>query len=194
MKVFILAQGRSGSNTITKAIADAIDHKVPWVDDFDNLNIPFDIFEKQTDQNNIILKLHNNQKTDNFENQIDFLRYVHDKFDKVIYHARANTFDAGLSFENGMANENYTWTDNKYTPVLTRPEINHIRYASLAVADIIMYAKTFDHDVTFYEELFTGDKQRTIDTIKRWNIEFNSLSLNMLLERFNPKHKYTNNG
>lgn len=192
MKIYILAQGRSGSNTITKAIADALKLRVVFKPSFDQNVIDHTSFHDAIQEDNIVIKLHQFQKTDNFDTQTEFLRYIHDNFDHVIYHCRANSFDAGLSFQNGMEN-GQNWTI-KYTPTVSRPEINHIRFAAQQVSRIILYAKTFDHDVTFYEELFTGDKQRTIDTIKRWNIEFNSLSLNMLLERFNPKHKYTNNG
>lgn len=190
MRIYILAQGRSGSNTITKAIADTLNLKIVFKPSFHERDIDHSSFDKAIQQDNIVVKLHQFQKTDNFDTQIEFLRYIHDKFDHVIYHSRANSYDAALSFQNGMETGE-KWIE-RYSPVVSRPEINHIRFASQQVSKIILYAKTFDHDVTFYEEIFSGDKEITLNTIKRWNIEFNLLSLNILLDRFNPVYKYTN--
>ena len=77
-------------------------------------------------------------------------------------------------------------------PVADRPSIDHIRHASLKLADLVLYARTFGKDLTFYEEIFSGNKELTINTINRWGIDSNLLSYDILLERFNPKHKYTN--
>lgn len=190
MKIYILAQGRSGSNAITKAIADSLGLKVVHKPSFSENLIDHESFHSAIQEDNIIIKLHQFQKSDAFDTQIEFLRYIHKNFDHVIYHCRANSYDAGLSFHNGMENGRNWMT--RYTPVVFRPDINHVRFAAQQVSKIILYAKTFDHDVTFYEEIFSGNKEKTIETIKRWKIEFNSLSLNILLDRFNPIHKYTN--
>ena len=192
MKIFIYAQGRSGSNAIVKALTKNFNYSVPWVAEFNSRDINFDIFDRQIEKDNIILKLHPGQKTTNFHTDIQFLQYIKTNFDIIIFHARANVFDTALSLHNGLVLEDYEWTDNKYTPIIDRPEIDHIRYSAQVVADLVLYAKTFDKELTFYEELFTGDKELTINTIKRWGIDSNLLSYDILLEMFNPKHKYTN--
>lgn len=192
MRIFIYAQGRSGSNTIVKALIETLNHSFVWDKDFNNELIPHDTFEKVIQKDNITIKLHPGQRTNIFDNDIEFLKYIKTKFDHIIFHGRANAFDVGLSIENGFKITDYSWVQNKYTPVADRPSIDHIRHASLKLADLVLYARTFGKDLTFYEEIFSGNKELTINTINRWGIDSNLLSYDILLERFNPKHKYTN--
>ena len=192
MRIFIYAQGRSGSNTIVKALIENLDFNFVWDKALNNDSIPHDIFDKVIEKDNIVLKIHPGQKTDIFDNDIDFLKYIKTKFDHIIFHGRANAFNVGLSIENGFSIPDYSWFKNQYTPVVDRPSIDHIRHASLKLADLVLYARTFGKDLTFYEELFSGDKELTINTIKRWGIDSNLLSYDKLIEWFDPKHKYTN--
>jgi len=194
MRIFIYAQGRSGGNTIQKALAEMLNLRPCWVKEFDNAIIDPVAFEETLKEDNIIIKLHLWQCVGNFDNQTDFLKYVYTKFDKVLYHGRGNSFDTGLSLHNGMLMNRTKehWTSTKYTPIIKRPDLNYVRKASMFLSQLILLSKTFDSDVTFYEELFSGDKELTINTINRWGIDSNLLSYDILLERFNPKHKYTN--
>jgi len=192
MRIFIYAQGRSGSNTIVKSLIETLNYNFVWDKSFNSEFIPHNIFDKTVQKDDIILKIHPGQRTDIFDNDIDFLKYIATRFDLTIFHGRANAFDVALSLDNGARISNYSWTKNQYTPVVNRPSIDHIRHASLKLADLVLYARTFGKELTFYEELFSGDKELTINTIKRWGIDSNLLSYDILLDRFNPKHKYTN--
>lgn len=192
MRIFIYAQGRSGGNTIVKALAETLNLRPCWIREFDKATIDPVAFEEAIKEDNIIIKLHLWQWVGSFDNKTDFLKYVYTKFDKVLYHGRGNSFDTGLSIHNGMDRPREHWTSTKYTPTITRPDLNYVRDASIFLSQLILLSKTFESEVTFYEELFSGDKELTINTINRWGIDSNLLSYDILLDRFNPKHKYTN--
>ena len=93
MRIFIYAQGRSGGNTIQKALAEILNLRPCWIKEFDNAIIDPVAFEEALKEDNIIIKLHLWQCVGNFDNQTDFLKYVYTKFDKVLYHGRGNSFD-----------------------------------------------------------------------------------------------------
>ena len=186
------AQGRSGGNTIQKALAETLNLTIKWIPEFDKGSINKDAFDKVTEDDNIIVKLHLWQKLDIFNSQIEFLRYVYTRFDKVILHGRGNSLDTGLSLHNGVVRPKTHWIKTNYTPTIKRPDLNYVRNASIRLGELILLSKTFDSDVTFYEELFSGDTELTIETINRWNIDTNLLSYDILLEKFDPKGKYTN--
>jgi hypothetical protein len=192
MKIFMYAQGRSGGNTIQKALAETLNLTIKWIPEFDKGSINKDAFDLITKEDNIIVKLHLWQKVDIFDTQIEFLRYIYKNFDTVIYHGRGNSLETGLSLHNGIVRPKIHWTTTKYTPTIKRPDLNYVRNASIRLGELILLSKTFDSDVTFYEEIFSGKPELTIETINRWNIDSNLLSYNILLEKFDPKGKYTN--
>ena len=68
MRIFIYAQGRSGGNTIQKALAEMLNLRPCWVKEFDNAIIDPVAFEETLKEDNIIIKLHLWQCVGNFDN------------------------------------------------------------------------------------------------------------------------------
>ena len=192
MKIFMYAQGRSGSNTIQKALAETLNIKHVWEEKFNRELIDHELFDSRIQEDGIIVKLHPGQRTSKFDTDIEFLKYIDTNFDHLLFHARANTYDTALSIENGLVNKNQSWISTKYESTVTRPLLGHVEHASTKLTDLLTYSRMFGKDLTFYEEIFSDKPELVINTIKRWRIDFNLLSYDILLDKFDPKGKYTN--
>ena len=192
MKILIIAQGRSGSNNLSTALSKSLDIPVVWTKLLDSNNFEHSSFVKVTSSHRCILKIHEFQKSNKFQTHYDFLEYCNNEFDHVLFHARANTLDVGLSLENGYSIKDYEWVHTKYTPVVDRPELHRVKFAAESIANIIEYAYFLNKDVTFYEELFSGNKELINNTVKRWGIDLNLLNYDILYRYLDPKLKYTN--
>ena len=88
-----------------------------------------------------------------------------------------------MSLHNGVVRPKTHWTTTKYTPTIKRPDLNYVRNASIRLGELILLSKTFDSEVTFYEEIFSDKPGLVINTIKRWRIDSNLLSYDILLVR-----------
>jgi len=193
MKIFLYAQGRSGSNTILHTLKDVLNIKHVWEEKFNREIIDHQLFESRTQEDNIIVKFHPGQRTSKFSTDIDFLRYIDNNFDHLLFHARANCYETALSIENGLVNKNQSWISNKYDSTVTRPLLGHVEHASTKLTDLLSYSRSLGKDLTFYEEIFSDNPGLVINTVKRWRIDSNLLSYDILLEQFDSKGKYTNN-
>ena len=192
MKILIIATPRSGSTTLTNSLAVVLGYaKYHEPFNYDHPKLAFRTFPDKFPEEVIVktlfhqIPLHSNDP---------FLFYKDEilKYDKVIILARQDLKASYESFNHNLVhNEKGNW----HLPYLYREtDFNLDLYKDYLkwTSDIIEFSRIFNIEMTWYEDLYLGNRKKNIQTISSWNIEVNAKQLvNTLKNR--KKYRITKN-
>ena len=123
--------------------------------------------------------------------QLDFTKY----FDKIILLDRKNITEHLESFihvkykmeNNQSAHSNWYKTDlpKKWRDDFIRENRHSVFYTMKS--EMLLLSKKLNIDITWYEDLFGNDRNKSLEIIKSWNLDLDSNQLN---EDLHPRNKY----
>ena len=186
MKVLIISLPRTGSTTLMKALGSIFN--------LETVNEPFykDSPKLQTypleQKDNFIEKSHINHKPSNTsKSSFDFFCDYYKEFDKVILLGRKDLDAMTESFIHGRDTGNF---HNPYTIPKSKKFKNfkeHRQSAEYWVDTVLKFSQKNNIPITWYEDLYSGNKNLVLDTIKLWNLR---LEYKYLKEFIDPIKKY----
>ena len=192
MKILIIATPRSGSTTLTNRLAVVLGYaKYHEPFNYNHPKLAFRTFPDKFPEDVIVktlfhqIPLHSNDP---------FLFYKDEilKYDKVIILARQ---DLKASYESFNYNLVHNETGNWHLPYMYKEvDFNLDLYTDYLkwTNDIVKFSRTSNIEMTWYEDLYLGDRKKNIQTISSWNIEVNAEQLvNTLKNR--KKYRITKN-
>lgn len=191
MKILIIGTPRSGTSSLVVGIGESLKYKI--------ISEPFNYTSKDISYNlvkdgkfvipeNCALKniIRQQPKEMSEINFIDFYDLFVPLFDKVIVITRIRQ---DLLIESYLqALETGVWHDKWVkTHEFDDYEEEHQRMeTNLKMLHIV--AKRYNLPITYYEELYSGDKEKINKILKQWDIP--GLHYNNMFEYINPEKKY----
>jgi len=186
MKVLIISLPRTGSTTLIKALGSIFNLETvhePFYKDSPKLQT-YPLEQKD----NFIVKSHINHKPSNTsKSSFDFFCDYYKEFDKVILLGRKDLDAMTESFIHGIDTGNF---HNPYTIPKSKKFKNfkeHRQSAEYWVDTVLKFSQKNNIPITWYEDLYSGNKNLVLDTIKLWNLR---LEYKYLKEFIDPIKKY----
>jgi len=170
-KILIIGTPRSGTTSLLNVLSNAgklkrvfepFNYDIP-----NNYNFPFNL-------ENSIVKICPFQTPKEYGNHSDFLSFVKEyylEFDKTILLTRKNKKEHLMSWHSSISK--------------TKKETEQ----DLKIYIDVMYeiSNYVNIPLTFYEDLYGEDREKSLSIIKNWNLPFKSNRIN---EYLHPKYRY----
>lgn len=195
MKILIIAHHRSGSTVLMRSLFHGIKNSIEICEPFKNKNpntISNHIAFLNNSTNNVIEKHLITQPTKNYNDNILFFKEYMLNFNKVIILLRNNQIETAKSqyylvkhmAEGVSVHSPYTIKENlDLSQDLTSVKNYHKSLYNLSSITKI--------PITFYEDLYSGNKEYINYFLKTQDIQINNF--NLFCEYLNPKNRYRQN-
>jgi hypothetical protein len=187
MKILIIATPRSGSTTLTNSIAVVLGYD-KYHEPF-NYSHPYLANRTIPDQypEDVVIKTLFHQLPLDSDNPFLFYKDEILKYDKVIILARQDLKASYESFNHNLVhNENGPW-HLPYMYKETDFNLNLYKDYLKWTSDIIEFSRISNIEMTWYEDLYFGDRKKNIQTINNWNID---ISAEQLITTLKNRKKY----
>jgi len=193
MKILILASARSGSTILVRSLANIL-RLYPYGEPFNEgvyhgrnvLNDPFKL-RKSCIVKSLIEQVPSTWK----KSDIEFYKKWSDSFDHIILLTRKNIQETYESYSyckyyhsDGHWPFKYWYKEPPFDEVLYKfVQTNHNK--------ILRIGEDLNIPITYYEDLYSGEKDKIVDTINKWNLKINWEDL---FKSVNPKLRYRQSG
>ena len=129
-----------------------------------------------------------------FQHQLDFTKY----FDKIILLDRKNLTEHLNSFINlsykieNKSSVNTKWQESEIPKSYIQKFITNNSHTHLYLmkSELLLLSKKLKIDITWYEDLYGEDRNKSLSIIKSWNLDIDEELLNKDLH---PRFKYLDN-
>jgi len=187
MKILVIATPRSGSTTLTNSIAVVLGYdKYHEPFNYNHPKLAFRTFPDQFPEDVIVKTLFHQIPLDS-DNPFLFYKDEILKYDKVIILARQDLKASYESFNHNLAhNEKGNW----HLPYVYKGvdfNLNLYKDYLKWTSDIIEFSCISNIEITWYEDLYFGDRKKSLQTINNWNIGVNA---EQLLNTLKNRKKY----
>ena len=191
MRILIISPPRCGSTSLSLNLAKILNYKVHqepfnyrwWPDKY---SYPIEI------ENNSIVRTITYQVPKEFGKPNDFIKFIiefKNQFDKIILLSRRNKQKhlesyANLIVKNTLKQSVYQkWNMNEI-----KDKLKDFKYEQIQphVDSIHKLSQLINIPITYYEDLYGQDRDKSLEIIKSWKINMN---FNKLNELSNPKFK-----
>jgi len=190
MKILILASARSGSTILIRALSKIL-RLYPYGEPF-NYGLPNrpDTYPFPL-QSRSIVKTLVHQRPQKYDGKEDFYQVYKREFDKVILLTRKDLQQTYESLSYNVHNHpNGDWPFRYwYKKVPFKQELYDS--VGLQYKQILQYSKKWDIPVTYYENLYSGNKEIIYECIKTWNLK---IDYDRLYHFIDPKNRYRKEG
>ena len=190
MKILLLASARSGSTILIRALSKIL-RLYPYGEPF-NYGLPNrpDTYPFAL-QSRSIVKTLVHQRPEKYYGEEDFYQIYKREFDKVILLTRKNLQQTYESLSYNVHNHpNGDWPFRYW---YKKVPFNQELYDSVGLQykQILQYSKKWDIPVTYYENLYSGNKEIIYECIKTWNLK---VDYDKLYHFIDPKNRYRKEG
>jgi hypothetical protein len=181
MKVLIIAIPRSGSNTLLKTISSML--KLKKIDEpFNEVlweNVKYDIIP----ENNVVVKSLIDIMVPN-QTSINFYKEYSKSFDKIIILSRHNLKEVAESYAFQIdRNERNEW-HSKYKYTHKENIDKHYEFIYKQNSDIIKLSKELKIEMDWYEDLYSGERDKLIYFINKHDL---GIDVDTLSKHLDPK-------
>tara|TARA_R100000697_G_scaffold113844_1_gene132440 strand:- start:827 stop:1426 length:600 start_codon:yes stop_codon:yes gene_type:complete len=190
MKILLLANARTGSTVLYTALSEILGLK-KYGEPF-NYNMRkkagtlIKKFPIALEDNCIVKTLTSHIPKEYTDTEVNFYDYWKRSFDKVILLGRNNLqdiYESQVHFkkEDKHWHEKYYYQDNfTFESRLWKTLVNSYNYLN-------WYSKKSHIPITWYEDLYSGDKDKIQKCIDKWDIQ---VEVDQIYRYVNPKHRY----
>ena len=187
MKILIIATPRSGSTKLLYTLANILKYNIS-LEPFNNeyANTTLDDFQNQLNDNMVVKSLFLHYPSDT-NNRFDFYKDFIKNFDRVIVLTRQDIMKCYESWNHCMINCKDNRWHNKY--IYKETEFNEEYYNTIKeyISQIISFANINKLNITYYEDLYSGNSNITKPIVDSWNLD---ISYDSIKDEINPKNKY----
>lgn len=180
MKILILSTPRSGSTNLGKALGEVLNLKY--------IHEPFHIIRLRNNAFNYPKFINNFQVVKSLIYQkpkytSDFYTDISTRFDRIILLSRENCEESAKSLH--FARKSTNW-DYPYT-LSEKVNFNNEYHQQISYqTQLKEFSNLFNYPVTWYEKLYSGDKDVFSSEVSKWNIDFD---IDLLFSYFNPLNR-----
>lgn len=125
-----------------------------------------------------------NHKPKNWESSIDFYKDYSKHFDHIVVLGRRDLEAMAVSYaravKTGHWHSEYTIANEDYLDINIKLQVKVLKM-------LIDTADSLNVEVTWYEDLYSGDFHKFKNVVSKWNIDIN---FDTFFKYFNPKDKY----
>lgn len=190
-KILIIGTHRSGTSNLTASLAKTFRTKAvgePWNRWLNQEKLGPGI-EPYTYPDgiinfNIVKTLPQQVPLNYTKSSVEFNVELSTYFDKVILLTRKDINEMALSY--AMAYERSLWHSEYVVRKTDNLDLNipmHTKFRNM----LYEIAKKLDLPITWYEELYSGDKVKFTNEVSKWNLDIN---IDSFFNYFNPKNRY----
>ena len=184
MRILIIALPRTGSSNLLKGIAEG-----NFLNESEVYYEPFHLSKTNQDlvyTTNTLVKTLIEQTTN------EFLLQYKEKFDKVILLSRKNLFKATESLAYSFQSEDFHKPYEFSSKDIDKKWIKYSKnYIKKAYTQLLKFSSLTKIPITYYEDLYSGDKEFVKNFLKVYNIQVQNFDV--MYECLNPKNKYRKN-
>ena len=191
MKVLILASPRSGSTILIRSLSKHL-KLYPYGEPFNyGLNRPKIEYPLKLSKNSIVKTLVYQVPESYTDSKVDFYDKFKDEFDKVILLTRKTLQETYESYAyNYFYHPDGNWPFKYWYKEVP---FNHKMYSAVEkdYLKIIDYSVRWNIPITYYEDLYSGNKDLILELFKVWGLE---LDYEEMYKYLDPKNKYRKTG
>lgn len=192
MRILIISPPRSGSSNLM--------HGLGFVLNYETISEPFNrevrvntLYQWPFElPKNVVVKIISNEKSNNYKSRIEFLDDFIENFDKIILLSRRNTqehFESYLNLRNklgkGVGVAHSPWVKDELKNF--KHNFTYDVHLKHYVDKVNELNEKLNIPITYYEDLYSHDRNLSKSIIKNFNIECDVEKLNNFLH---PKFRY----
>ena len=194
MKILIEAIPRCGSTTLMKALGKVYKCRVglePWLKSTYHETRTLNFLEDIPVKNVVVKTMVTQIPSDgDWEDRLNIHTEFAKQFDLVIFLGRKNKKEQIESFLHAKFKKGYIGWHGKYNFDVELLDEHYTKYGTkydFHMSELKALAKNLGKEIIWYEDLYSGDKNRVNDCLK--NLP-NNISYDTLKKYIDPIHKY----